>query len=209
MSLLLVLLTLPYFGVVALLGRLFCRDAAHRKSHVVAAAVAFGLAILVAGCGVPYADNPGDRVGAPLAVATLVLGPAVFPRLGRRGRIAASVIVLAAFVEPVVRVEYLTWLRGPALQAALASEHPETRGEERVFSVLSLSSGHAEVFRVDGKGQGYRVHFERTSDGAWYVRPGSYPPQALLWYDGNSGSYNCPYPTSVLLLLHDRGTWCG
>ena len=33
--------------------------------------------------------------------------------------------------------------------------------------------------------------------------------RCLLWYKGNSGQYNWPYPTSILLIAHRTGEWCG
>lgn len=208
MSCFLVLVLPLYLGLVWVLTRLLCRDAAHRKSHVVAAAVALALAVLVGSLGVPYADNPNDQVGLLIALGLLAVGPILFGRLGRRARIVLGLAVLAAFTEPVVRVEYLTWRHGETLRRAFLADNPEA-GDERLFSVLAHSRKHAEVLRVETNKTAYLMRFERPVDGSWRVNPASYPPQLLLWYDGNSDTYHCPYPTSVLLILHGVGAWCG
>jgi hypothetical protein len=196
-----------YLGLVWLLSRLLCRNVAHRKAHVAAAAIALGVAALIASLGVPYVPNAQDRVGAPLAMGLLALGPILFPRLGRRTRIGVVIAAVLAFTEPVVRVEYLTWRDGQALRAALLREHPDA-GLERIFSVFSRSQERAAVLRVECNDTAYIVDFETDAKGLWRVASASYPPQQLLWYHGNSGWYDYPYPTAVLLITHRSAASC-
>lgn len=196
-----------YLGLVWVLSRLLCRDPGHRKSHVEVAAVGLVLAFLVVSLGVPYADSPKDRVGLSVALGLLVLAPIVVPRLGVRAQLCLGAAAIAAFAEPWIRAEYLTVRHGPTLRHALAQEHGAD--DERLFSVLSYSQGRAKVLHVARNGEGSLLRFQTDANGSWHVEPGSYPPQQLLWYHGNSGDYNCPYPTSVLLLVHSVGEWCG
>jgi hypothetical protein len=197
-----------YFGCVALLSRWLCPSVAHRKSHLYAAAIALGAAVFIGSFGVPYVNNLQDQVGLFTALGLIVTGPVLLPWLWRRRvGVILAVAVIAAFVEPVVRVEYLTWRHGRDLRQDFARVEPDS-STERLFSVFSFSDTQAEVFRV-ANGEGYFVRFEKGADGRWWVNPMSYPPQVLLWYKGNSGQYNCPYPTSILLIAHRTGEWCG
>jgi hypothetical protein len=206
--LLCVLLAPLYVGLVWIASRLLCRDRARAESHAWAAAVALALAGFIVSFGVPHADNSRDKVGLPVALGLLVVGPLLLPRFGMRARLGLGLVVLGLFTEPLVRAEYLTWRHGQALRQAVAAEDPRKR-EDRLFSVLAHSRSRATVLRVEGNKTGYLLDFETDGGGTWRLNPGSYPPQALLWYDGNSGWYDCPYPTSVLLILHGAGAWRG
>jgi hypothetical protein len=198
---------LVYFGLVVLLSRWLCPHPEHRGSHLRAAGVGLALGIVIGMFGVPYVSNAQDRVGFPLALVVITLGPVVLPRLGQRSRIAVGIVLAVAFGEPVVRVEYLTWRYGPVLHEAFERVEGEAGGE-RLFSVLSYSRKRAAVVRVSKDKEAHWLRFEADGDDSWRVVPASYPPQQLLWYYGNSGWYDCPYPTSVLLVLHGAGAWC-
>src|SRR5262245_20534800 len=158
MLILWVLLLPFYLGLVWVLSRVFCRDAAHRKTHLVAAAAALALAVLVVSFGVPYAHNPQDRVGIPPALALLAIGPVLLPRLGPRARAGTALVLMVAYVEPVVRAEFLTWRHGQTLREAVAREHSES-GSDRLFSVLAWSPSHARAVRVEKDKTAYLIRF--------------------------------------------------
>ena len=74
--------------------------------------------------------------------------------------------------------------------------------------VLTASSERARALRVDALEAYYRVDFVSEDGRTWRVRDGSYPPQQLAWYQGNSGQSNCPYPVPLLVVLRGIGG-CG
>ena len=73
--------------------------------------------------------------------------------------------------------------------------------------MLSASAERARALRVDTY-EAYYVDFVSADGSTWRVRDGSYPPQQLAWYKGNSGQSDCPYPVPLLVVLRGIGG-CG
>jgi hypothetical protein len=192
-----------YVGVVWLLARAFCHEPAHRATHLVAAAAALAAAAVVGTLGVPFLEE----AELPCAFALLAIGPWLLPLRRFRAGIAAGLALVVLYAIPFARAEYLTATLGDPLRAAFSRAHPDAPSPA-FFGVLTRDGGRARALRVDEEG-GYYVGFERTPDGAWRVRPGAYPPQRLAWYEGNSGSTDCPYPVPLLLIAHGVRFGCG
>ena len=172
--------------------------------------------IVVALIGVPFTYKSTRMPALYAAMALLVAGPLVLPRLRRRGRQVLAAALLILFGLPVLWVEYLTLRHGPELRAVYDAEAgPGSSEDALLFSVFDYSSERAKVLRVEGssgKTFGYFLHFRRSEGrsfgeevaGAWDV---DIHPQVVLWSDAGSAFVACPYPTSVLLLLRGTGSF--
>jgi hypothetical protein len=194
-----------YLGLVGLVARFACKTPGHHRAHVGSAALGLPLAAFVTVFGLPW--GPDERGGAALlvAAAVLVLAP-VTPPGHRPGVAVATVLLVAAlaYLEPLVRVRQLTTAHGDALRDALDAVGAPS---ERYFVVLTASKERARALRVDAN-EAYYVTFVSADGRTWRVRDGSYPPQLLAWYHGNSGQSDCPYPVPLLVVFRGIGG-CG
>ena len=188
-----------YLAIVSITILVVCRDDARRRIYLVASTVSLVMTAVVAWIGVPYTRDSTRMPALYVGIVLLALGPFVLPRMSRGARRGLVAAAIAVFVPPVLWVEYLTFRHGGELQAAYDAKRSTAATNQRLFSVFEYSSDEATVLRVEGtrRTMGYFLRFRRE-DGAWEFSD----PQAVLWSDAGSAFIACPYPTSVLLLLH-------